>query len=408
MLALTVLDRFGLRLTSSYSVNPATMAMYGLVAALLVTRHAQINVVSALLYVGAVTLACTSFVVNMTFGTRQLTSLGSLMLLCVLYAPFVFALRNGPHAGSMWRWMMRWYVIFMAVLAVFGVTQYFAQFVVRLPWLIDFTDYIPTAIRGSGVYNTSNVIGSAFKSNGFFLREASGFSMYMAIALVCEWELARRKSLLALFGLAVVVTYSGSGMLILIVALALPLGWQTFSRAVIAGLAIGLVVLLFGDALNLSYTLGRVGEFNAEGSSAYCRFVAPAKLVVEQIESDPWVALLGHGPGTTQKMSAVCETTYGKVLFEYGMVGALLFSALILFALARPWIPLRLRSALAVNWYLLGGNLLGPESLLMIFFLSAMWPSRLPEKFVLSTARPDDAVRGRGAVQKNERPRDGG
>jgi hypothetical protein len=127
--------------------------------------------------------------------------------------------------------------------------------------------------------------------------------------------------------------------------------------------------------LNLDYTLGRVGEFESSSSSAYCRFIAPGKLVAENIDSDAWTALFGHGPGTTQKISTVCETTYGKVVFEYGLLGAIAFAALILAAVNRSAAPVRIRATLVVQWLLLGGNLLAPEVMLLIFCMSAMWPS---------------------------------
>jgi hypothetical protein len=135
---------------------------------------------------------------------------------------------------------------------------------------------------------------------------------------------------------------------------------------------------LVGDALNLSYTLNRIGEFASERSSAYCRFVYPGAVVVQQLDSSPWTSLLGHGPGTMERMRATCadgaQTTYAKVLFEYGLLGALAFGALILTALNRSATPIRIRVALGVTWLVLGGNLLASEVLLVIYILAAMWP----------------------------------
>lgn len=390
LLALTVFDRFGLRLSASYSISPGLMGSYALVAAMLWTRMAYVNIGGAMLYVAIVTVSSVSLVVNLMFDLREAASIPSWLLLCVLYAPFVICLRPTPQSVAMWRWVMRWWINIFAVCAVFGILQYFAQFVVRAPWVIDFRTMIPEIIRGSGTYNTANAVGTAFKSNGFFLREASGFSFYMAFALISEWSLWRRKWLLALLGLGLAVSYSGSGLLVLVVAILVPFGWHTFGR--VAGMAlVGVAVyLLLGDALNLSYTVGRVHEFGSDRSSAYCRFIAPARLVVEQIDSRPWVTLLGHGPGTTQKLSASCETTFGKMVFEYGLLGAFAFTALVIVLLSKPWMPLRTRVALAVYWYVLGGHLLGPDALLAIFMLCAVWPRQPP-----GTDQAVSAVSGR-------------
>jgi hypothetical protein len=376
IVSLTLLDRFGVRVSETYSINPALFALYGLMAVMLLTRSAQINGVGALIYVGVVTIAGLSFVLNLSLDQRQVTSITSLGLLLVLYVPFAICLRPSVGTTELWRWMMNWYIIFAAVVAVAGIVQFYAQFVFRAPWLFDYTNFIPLAIRSSGIYNTTNHAGSLIKSNGFFLREASGFSWYMALAFVCEWNLKKRKLLMAVLALAIVVSYSGSGLLALGVAMLFPLGQRTLLRVFCCAAVGAIVVVLLGDALNLTYTLGRVGEFDAAAtsSSAYCRFILPGQVVAEQIDSDVWTTLFGHGPGTMQKLFDTCETTYGKVLFEYGFLGTIMLVALIIAAVNRSAVAIRVRVVLVVQWLLLGGSLLAPESMLLIFLMSALWP----------------------------------
>jgi hypothetical protein len=176
-----------------------------------------------------------------------------------------------------------------------------------------------------------------------------------------------------------VLSYSGSGLLCLAMALVFPIGARTALRVLGVVVAAVVFVVLFGDALNLSYTLNRVDEFSAEGSSAYCRFVHPAYAVAQGLNTDAWSALLGHGPGSMTRAGATCgvdshEPTYGKLFFEYGLLGALAFGALIVQALNRSGAPLRLRVALGVTWLFIGGNLVSSEILTAIFLLCAMWP----------------------------------
>lgn len=377
LVTMTVLDRFGLRLSDAYSINPSLFALYGLVGVMLLTHSAQIDGIGALIYVGIVTAAGLSFMLNLSLDPRQYTTLGSLGLLLVLYAPLAVCLRPATGTTAAWHWMMNWYIAFAVTLAVAGIVQFYAQFVFHAPWLFDYTSMIPAPIRGSGTYNTTNHVGSLIKANGFFLREASGFSWTMAFALLCEWSLKRRKLVMATLALAIVVSYSGSGLLALGVAMLFPLGQRTLVR-VFGGVVVGaIIVLVFGDALNLSYTLGRIGEFDSTHSSAYCRFILPGKVVAEQIDSDVWTTLLGHGPGTTQKLFSTCETTYAKVLIEYGLLGTIAVVALILAAVNRSSAPIRIRVVLFVQWLLLGGNLLAPESLLVIVLISGVWPPGL-------------------------------
>ena len=377
LLALTVLDRFGLRVTDSFSLSPTLLALYGLVVAMLLTRSLRVDRRALLLVIAALGVAGLSFVVNDAWSDQQFTSPSSLALLAVLYLPLALTLNPALATALRWRRLMRGFLGVATLCAVAGIVQFYAQYAFHASWLFDYREQIPAVIRGSGIYNTVNPVGALIKSNGFFLREASGFSALMALALLCELSLFRRKLCMALFVLGMLLSYSGSGPLVLAVALLFPLSLKTVLR-VAAVVCVGAVfLLLFGDALNLSYTVGRVGEFGSTQSSAYCRFIAPAQLVADQLDSQPWALLLGHGPGTTQKLSGVCETTYGKLMFEYGAAGFLLFSALVVGAIQRHAAPLRVRVALIVQWFLLGGFLLSADVLLLIVVLCSLWPPGL-------------------------------
>ena len=113
-------------------------------------------------------------------------------------------------------------------------------------------------------------------------------------------------------------------------------------------------------------------------TSAYCRFIYPNVLILQNLDATAWASVLGHGPGTMPKFDAMCgngvETTYAKAVFEYGLAGALAFGAVVLQALNRSAAPIRIRVALGVMWLLLGGNLLTSEFLLLIYLFSAIWP----------------------------------
>lgn len=374
LLGFTIFQRFGLRLSDTYAIPPSLMAMYALIAAMILTGAAALNTRAALAYLAVATVAALSFIVNATFGRAQYVSLGSLLLLLVLYLPFAVSLAGGAARPQLWRWAVEAYIAFAVVLAVAGSVQFFAQFVFRPAWLFDYTPLIPAPIRGEGIWNTVNPVGEWIKTNGFFLREASGMSFAMALGVLCELGLRKRKWVIALLAMALVLTYSGSGILALAVALLFPLGARSVLQVAAAAVVAAAVFFLLGDALNLSYTLGRVDEVHSENSSAYCRFVLPGIVAFQEIDSSPWTSLLGHGPGTMQKMHNTCETTYAKAIFEYGLLGAVAFCALIGWAVNQSAAPIRIRVALFLYWVLLGGFLLGPDALLLIYVISAMWP----------------------------------
>jgi len=131
--------------------------------------------------------------------------------------------------------------------ALAGIAQFYAQFVFQAPWLFDFSRDLPWHLRGPSGYNTVIPVGELYKSNGFFLREPSHFSFLMALALLAELQMARRPLRLVTFGLALLLTYSGTGLLALSLGLMFPLGRRTLVQLLVLGV-LGFVMFgLLGD-----------------------------------------------------------------------------------------------------------------------------------------------------------------
>jgi hypothetical protein len=178
---------------------------------------------------------------------------------------------------------------------------------------------------------------------------------------------------MAILILGLLLSYSGSGLLVLAVGLLFPLGRYSLMRfGAAAGIA-ALVFAMFGEVLNLSYTAGRIDEFISQRSSAYCRFVEPAVMTLQHLDANGWTTLLGHGPGTLRGLHGTCETTFGKVPFEYGLLGVLALGLLVLGALSASAVPIRIRAGLAAIWAT-QPYLLAPEWILLAYILCAMWP----------------------------------
>jgi hypothetical protein len=382
MLALTVLDQFGLQVMGRSSVPVSMIAMYALAAAMLTAGAAELNARGTLGYLAVVFLAALSVMVNAAFVPPPFLSKLSFLFLVAIYAPLCVSLRRGSVGPELWRWTLKLYVAFALFIGAAGIAQYAIQFAFRPPWLFDYARLIPEVLRHTGfnteiVVQTATSAGKWAKSNGFFMREPSIFSIIMAFGLLCELSLARRKWVIVVFALGLAVSYSGSGLLCLAVALLVPLGRRTAARILVFAALAAALFFLFADVLNLSYTLNRSGELFTKNTSGYCRFTAPTVEVLRMINSDPWTSVLGHGPGSMSRMSTECAgttTTYAKALFEYGLAGTAAICVMMLGALNRSSAPVQIRVAAGVTWLLLGGNLLDSMFLLFIYVISAMWP----------------------------------
>jgi hypothetical protein len=393
LLSTTVLQSLGINF-GTYSLNTALLGMYGclLVAGLsgaLALSHRRL-----VLYVTGVTVALTSLLVNASFARQDDSSGSSFLLLAVIYLPFVFVVRGG--SGSDNRWVIRHFLDIALFCALAGILQFGAQFVTGADWLFNFSAYLPPLLQGPAGFNTVIPVGSLFKSNGFFFREPSGFSFIMALALVCEHVLYKRVGRALCFGLALLLTYSGTGLLALLIAVAFPLGRKTLMRLGVLAAVGGATLWLLGDALNLSFTLGRIQEFGSERSSAYIRYIAPFRLIADTFGAEVWTLWLGHGPGTVFRQTLPYEfhdPTWAKLIVEYGVIGCIVFVALLLTTLfptllsgrtlspamrRRNALPLPIRATLFFYWLIMGGHLLSPEVSFMTLALVGLLPPAVP------------------------------
>jgi hypothetical protein len=389
MLSMTVLDRFGLKVTEQAVIPVAMIAMYALVAVMLLGRAAQLNFRAAVAYLAIISVATISLLLNVPHMPLSFISTGSLLYLITLYAPFCFSLRQGAVAPELWRWTVSLFIAFAVFLGVAGIVQYFAQFVFKAEWLFDFTPLIPDRLSNSQgwaiEYQIHSTDGVAFtKSNGFFMREPSIFSVIIAFGLLCEFSLDRRRLVMTILAAALLASHAASGLVCLAAGLFFSLGRSKLARAVVFSLVaagvVSAVVSVFGDTVNVQTYTNRVDEPFRTNTSAYCRLVAPTLDVARHIDSHPWTSVVGHGPGTVGRMTEGCggnpsvAAAYAKAFFEYGLAGTLAFGVLILGALNRSSAPLGIRVGAGVAWVMLGGNLLDGLYLLFIYVVSAMWP----------------------------------
>jgi hypothetical protein len=373
LLSVTVLERFGIS-AGALSASAALLGGYLFLALAGAAGALSLSLERCLLYGVCLSVALVSLLFN-----EAASSPSSLLLLAAMYVPFLFVLREGAldeHDDA--AWVMGKFLDLMAICAVIGIAQFAAQTLVHADWLFDFTRYVPEQLRASGTFNTVISMGSFNKSNGFFFREPSGFSYLLALALIAECFGAKRKPRVACLALALLLTYSGTGILALLLGTLHPFGPKTLLRLAVMGCLGALVFWLLGDALNLSFTLGRVSEFNSTYSSGYMRYVAPGRLVLESIDSAWWVAWLGHGPGTifrTLRDYEFHDPTWAKLLFEYGAFGFAAFVSLFLVMLRRPTASLQVRATLFWGWLIMGGHLLSPELNFLALALIGLSPA---------------------------------
>jgi hypothetical protein len=376
MLSVTLFSTVGLRVVGSFPIEISLIALYAVAVLGLWRGWAHVDPVALLLYAVLQAVATFSLLVNYHFGDTPV-SFGSMAQLVAIYLPFAVVLHPSGDARAAWEWALRMFGRVAMFCAVAGIVQFDAQFFIQEPWLFKFNQVLPWRLQGAPGYNTVIPVGELFKSNGFFLREPSHFSFLMALAILLELQTTRRLWRLATFGLALLLTYSGTGLLVLAVGLMFPLGRRTVLTLLVGGSVGLLLTLTLGEALNLDFTLSRVAEFGSERSSAYSRYVAPVLRLHAEFDSQPWSAFIGHGPGTILRnaRSFSFDPTWAKALYEYGLLGLMALIALVGYCLTRITASSSLRVALFVGWLITGGYLLSPENCALLYLLLCGWPA---------------------------------
>jgi hypothetical protein len=260
------------------------------------------------------------------------------------------------------------------VCAVMGIAQFLLQTFVSSSWLFTF-NYLPSAILLPGFATFQAITyGSALnRSNGFFMLEPSIFSQYLAVAIIIEVLYFRAKWRLAVYCIALLFSYSGTGLIALVVVPGILARQRAYTTIVALVL---LAALAFGMAnfLHLGVIAERTTEFDDPNTSAYARYIAPMELLHRYLIDSPHNLLWGVGPGTMRDYQNLMpfethDPPWAKVVFEYGLFGALLFGTLFVIAIFGNSPCAWLSAALAIGFLSFGGEFLDPrlQGLLLVF-----------------------------------------
>lgn len=372
---------FGIGLKEDFSLSISMIAMYAVLPALFLERNLALDRAK----LGAYLVFVYSVLLTKLSATGPNISSASMYYLIVLYFPFVFTVARTAVTDALYERAIRFFLNCMIAISIIAVVQFLSQFVVRLPWVFNISLIIPRAIVDRGGWNTGADVGSFFKANGFFLREPSELSNLLGFAVLIEFLYFRRLLRLAIYGIGILLSFSGTGMFVVAAGLLIPTKPKALLRAA-AILAVGFAIIPPLDAFVFDgYFLHRLDEFNREGSSAWARFIAPQS-VVEAGMSSVERTWLGNGSGSLAPSLSMYAgiwyegrweihgPTWAKLLYEYGILGAAAGFLFLIVCLWRSRGPAELKIAGFYAWLASGGQLLQPVFLAVIFSLIILWP----------------------------------
>jgi len=326
----------------------------------------------------------------------------SLLLLATLFLPLTLQLR-APEAPDMTGAPVAPVEpVTQALQALSGLAQFFAacgllQFVlqpllgVALAFPVEHGLPKLFLIQAFNPLIPVNYGEDTLKANGVFFLEPSFFSQFVALGLLAELSMRNRLPRVALMVAGLAVSYSGTG---LVVAAAGVLGLVAVKGRwdLLLLLALALPVLwLLGEASPLLPLLNRASEFQSSHSSGSARFVSWIDMLQRQWWPEPSRVLFGAGAGSFAPAAAVArqptaEMSFSKMLFEYGITGALLFFAFLVYAFNSVRAPLAFRLGLCATLLVNGALVAFPVGIAASVLL---WPpSAAPRRFFHRYRKP--------------------
>lgn len=286
-------------------------------------------------------------------------SISSVILLVALHVPFVVCLR--PDERNVAPQATSFFLKVAMVIACCAIAQFFLQFVINIKFLFPIENFIPEAFR---VHNYNNEAplsyGShIYRSNGLFMLEPSYLSQFIAVAVVVELCGRNRWWLLGMFGAALLVSYSGTGLIILAVCVPLVVIAKRRWDFLVLMLFLLALIAAFAQQLYLDSLLSRSHELGSTGSSGFARFVGGFYMFDQFLWNHPWRTLFGYGAGSFKdylQLShyAVAEMPLFKMVFEYGLVGAALFFTFLFYCLFSSSLPRLVALAVSLTFLLNG------------------------------------------------------
>jgi hypothetical protein len=316
------------------------------------------------------TLGALAVVLFETVLVHRHTSALSLLYLVAIYAPLVVTTTADRAAlEAVWRGFVR----LAGVAAVLGLVQTGSQLVAG-GYFPDPVRFLPEQLQLGGYQTTYAAMEGVLpllKANGMLFVEPSAFSQFLALALLGELWWFRRPVLLGLLAAGLVVSFSGTGLMML--AAGLLFGGRV--RVILLAGALGLFAagILFLTGYGSAFT-SRLGELQRPGTSGFERFVAPYVAMGESWRDSGTAVLWGYGAGRVEDLDTEYAANYSpipKVFLEYGLVGLLGFAAVWLAMFAGRAVPSAIIGAMLVMYFVAAGSLLQPYTVFALWGLTA-------------------------------------
>ncbi len=308
------------------------------------------------------------------------SSILSMIFWIVTYSPLILLNRNALIIN----WIRETFQKTMTLISVIALFQFLLQFA-GISLIDIFRTHIPSNFLVDGynyVIPIKNLPG-IFRANGIFFLEPAVLSRWLAWAILIETYHRINLKRIYLFVPAMLLTFSGTGVLALAAGLIIQASQLKRMKQLLLGLVLIVVVSIPFFISNYGkYWLARFTEFERTGSSADVRFIAPYEGTYQYlVDASSEQMLLGKGPGSVDTTFVgiyvhrnIHPILFLKLFYEYGAIVGFLFSAFLLLCFFGNRVSPPIAVSLFIGICFLSTGLLQPQSVFLAYLLVMMVP----------------------------------
>jgi hypothetical protein len=316
-----------------------------------------------------------------------------------------------PSSQAQYKRTLHSFQCLVFIIACLAILQFPAQLVVNPRNLIMFFGIFPDALLPYHTHVNTQLVsdtGRLVKSNGIFLGEAGNLSQIAAVAILIEVIEFRRPWYLIVLSMGFLVAYSGTGVSILLVSL--PVAFLVTPRAQLPVLLVCVFAagLFATDTIHLSAFTDRLGEFQDTGASGFARFVSPFWMAGDYFSTASLSGLLfGNGFGNIfvpHGHYTGSGSTWFKLVYEYGLIGAFVFACFLGCCFRRSWCPAPVVLGIVYGYLFTGNDLLDPSMLTIMVVLCTLRPRPAFQVLPLGKRQPGFGGARSQKIRSNREP----
>ncbi len=341
------------------------------IGALLLAGRLQFNSIRIMLY-GAFAL----FAILAHVFLRHTFSIPSLLQVLALYAPFCLEYKVSKDTYEK---CMRFFVGCMLLFVGIELLQDLMQVTIGSRYWINLDKLLPARFTYPGfMYIRPMKFGAKYlMPNAEFFLEPSILAQFIGLALVVEVAYWKRVWVLIALAVGELLTFSGTGLLLLLACS--PFLVKKIPHRLAA--PIGLLALVGFVALMstgwASHMLSRAGEFGQNGSSGFYRFNNPLQKLLSIAQHGN--IFVGLGAGNLTEFSNQLYWAGVKCAAEYGFVAAICLYVYLIYSLFSGAPNRTIAWALLVTYSFLGGGLGVPMYPMAMLLFGAFLRVEKPE-----------------------------